>query len=759
MTELEQLCENALYDEIRVLEDGKSVVRDIPTGKLYFKKKLDVYNEKVYEYLRAHKNRNVAAVQAYWKDADQLVVIEELIQGRTLDEMLAADEALGASPGQKTAESPGAPPAATPGEAPGMAPIASARAAAPALPFSERIDILAQICDGLEFLHSAQPPIIHRDIKASNIMVTDDFVVKIIDYDAAKIFITGQDKDTMMIGTQGLAAPEQYGFAQSDVRTDLYALGKLIERMLPENVDAKRIVDKATKMDPKKRYTSAAQMKAQILRIREKPSALDQKFEKIPGFDPMNKAHRIRARVGLAAAVLAVIAIGAALGWWLVVYPAKQAEQIRTELVAIEELDGKNGKIARAVQAFAESHPYQKMNEEQKKSVREGMVEALAKCYIDAGEEEAEKVRSILAEKYGEEAVWEAVLRYAKAEFQFSKNSHENALQTLQQCREDGAIDADEYWDKAGARLQASAKANMEKFRKNAFPENLNDVVSTHALMIKYGAESEEEFQAAYQEIMDEARGYRESQHYDMVVIIYETLQKAGMGDQEELNRLIAETRYDKAEAAFAEESYTEAAKTYAALGDYRDSAEKFKKARYCEGVHELEKKSYANAVEAFAEIPGYKDADELALESKYRYCEMTREKPITATYTYLEDLVDSGYEGADELWDEICKWWVSIETGLAYSIGSMQGAYVKATLDGGPPDGSTTVTFRVDNANWADSDTWCDGEKYKKGDVVKVDYTKDDSSFDLFEQTYKVWVYADGGELIGTWEGKFDEN
>ena len=79
------------------------------------------------------------------------------------------------------------------------------------LTFAERVDILAQICDGLEFLHSANPSIIHRDIKASNIMVTDDFVVKIIDYDAAKIYVTGQTKDTMMIGTQGLAAPEQYG--------------------------------------------------------------------------------------------------------------------------------------------------------------------------------------------------------------------------------------------------------------------------------------------------------------------------------------------------------------------------------------------------------------------------------------------------------------------------------------------------------------------------------------------------------------------
>ena len=346
MTELEQLCENALYDEMRVLEDGKSVVRDIPTGKLYFKKTLDVYNEHVYAFLKDHRNKNVAGVQTYWKDGDKLVVIEELIQGRTLDEILQEEASASAGPANDKVpdEAPDSETTADKDSA-NAAANAPDRPIAPALTFSERIDILAQICDGLQFLHSADPPIIHRDIKASNIMVTDDGVVKIIDYDAAKIYTAGQDKDTMMIGTQGLAAPEQYGFAQSNVRTDLYALGKLIERMLPDNVDAKRIVEKATEMDPKKRYTSAAQMKSQIQKIREKPAFLDQKFEKIPGFDPMNKSHRTRARIALAAAALAVLLLAGALGWRIMVYPVRQEEALRAELSVISASEAKDGQL------------------------------------------------------------------------------------------------------------------------------------------------------------------------------------------------------------------------------------------------------------------------------------------------------------------------------------------------------------------------------------------------------------------------------
>ena len=300
MTELEKLCEQALYEEIQDLGDGKSIVRDVPTGRLFYRKELTVYNLQVFSWLKDHRDRSVPRIESFREDEGKLIVIEEYVQGRTLENLLEeADEPL---------------------------------------PFRERIRILTEICDGLSFIHSAQPPIIHRDLKASNIMLTEDGVVKIIDYDAAKIYVRGEKKDTVLMGTHGVAAPEQYGFAPSDVRTDIFALGKLIERMLPDNVDAARIVARATHIDPKKRYSSAAMVRDQIVRIREKSSNLDTRLEKIiPGFDPRSKAHRIMGRASILLLCAAVLAgIGLAV-WRLNIYPEKRRAVFREELAVIEE--------------------------------------------------------------------------------------------------------------------------------------------------------------------------------------------------------------------------------------------------------------------------------------------------------------------------------------------------------------------------------------------------------------------------------------
>ena len=89
-----------------------------------------------------------------------------------------------------------------------------------------------QLCDVLDYLHRQQPAIIFRDLKPANIMIMADDRLKLIDFGIARLFKPGQHQDTMLLGTQGYAAPEQYGGGQSDARSDIYALGATLFSLL-----------------------------------------------------------------------------------------------------------------------------------------------------------------------------------------------------------------------------------------------------------------------------------------------------------------------------------------------------------------------------------------------------------------------------------------------------------------------------------------------------------------------------------------------
>ena len=83
-----------------------------------------------------------------------------------------------------------------------------------------------QLCEVLSYLHSRKPPIIYRDMKPSNIMLKPDGKVMLIDFGIAREFKDTGVADTTCLGTQGYAAPEQYGGqGQTDARTDLLSGG------------------------------------------------------------------------------------------------------------------------------------------------------------------------------------------------------------------------------------------------------------------------------------------------------------------------------------------------------------------------------------------------------------------------------------------------------------------------------------------------------------------------------------------------------
>ena len=139
----------------------------------------------------------------------------------------------------------------------------------------EIVSICAKLCDVIGYLHHRAHPIIHRDIKPANVIVRPDGSVALIDFDIARVYRAGSETDTRFFGTVAYAPPEQYGFAQTDERADIYSLGVLLRFLLTgsprqnKNVRVYRplekIISKCTAFDPAKRYSDINQVKRALL--------------------------------------------------------------------------------------------------------------------------------------------------------------------------------------------------------------------------------------------------------------------------------------------------------------------------------------------------------------------------------------------------------------------------------------------------------------------------------------------------------------
>ena len=134
-----------------------------------------------------------------------------------------------------------------------------------------------KLCALLETLHSQEPPVIHRDIKPENIILLPDGGVGLIDFGIARLYKADQDTDTRRMGTRSTAAPEQYGYAQTDQRTDLYALGMTLiwlatgtyeREALAQAPDLspyfRQTLEKAVSFAPEDRYQSAGAFSAAL---------------------------------------------------------------------------------------------------------------------------------------------------------------------------------------------------------------------------------------------------------------------------------------------------------------------------------------------------------------------------------------------------------------------------------------------------------------------------------------------------------------
>ena len=235
---LESRAELSFYKEIGIINEPHKIyaVQHINTKKIYVKKILDVYNESVFSILKTHPITNMPHIYCLHEENDQLTVIEEYISGFTIQELLDNGKHFD---------------------------------------LSEITSILISICHTLSVLHSFNPAIIHRDIKPSNIMLTPENHVFVLDMNAAKFTNTSQACDTVLIGTNGYAAPEQYGFRSSDAKTDVYAVGMLIKALLASLLDKRSyavkhlesIAQKCTMLEPNSRYHSVSELTDQLTQI------------------------------------------------------------------------------------------------------------------------------------------------------------------------------------------------------------------------------------------------------------------------------------------------------------------------------------------------------------------------------------------------------------------------------------------------------------------------------------------------------------
>ncbi len=100
------------------------------------------------------------------------------------------------------------------------------------LPLPDVLKIGVQLCTVLDYLHMRQPPIIFRDLKPANIMMTPAGDIFLIDFGIARHFKPGQTKDTVAFGSAGYAAPEQYGTAQTTAQSDIYGLGATLHQLI-----------------------------------------------------------------------------------------------------------------------------------------------------------------------------------------------------------------------------------------------------------------------------------------------------------------------------------------------------------------------------------------------------------------------------------------------------------------------------------------------------------------------------------------------
>lgn len=217
------------YDTIGYLKGPDiALVKDVETGTVAVRKKLRAELLGVYERLKSVEQANLPRVYETEEYEGECFAYYEYIEGETLEDIVHE----------------------------GKYTIAQAE------------EWMEQLCAAMGALHAMQPCVVHRDIKPENIIISNEGVLKLIDLGAARLFKDGKPCDTEQIGTRGYAAPEQYGFNQSDARTDIYAAGTVLHVLMARFGEGAKaynaVAARCTQLEPQNRYQSAKAMKTAL---------------------------------------------------------------------------------------------------------------------------------------------------------------------------------------------------------------------------------------------------------------------------------------------------------------------------------------------------------------------------------------------------------------------------------------------------------------------------------------------------------------
>lgn len=320
---LEDLCTLSYYKKVADIDPSKNVslVQHAQNHRFYVRKTLEIYNAEIYRWLRQSDCIYFPRVYECVEMENEmsvpcLTVIEEYIPGETYEDIFREQGPLSEE---------------------------------------ETVELGIELCRALSTIHALNPPVIHRDVKPSNMIRQRDGHLCLIDFNAAKTYNSQKQTDTVVIGTDGFAAPEQYGYRQCGIQTDIYGIGASMNYLLTGRTAREQlytgapisaweqtpfptrqrgqnllshIIEKATAFEPSDRYQNVQEMTEELEKwlvsaksFSAKSSLLKSVFVKTapeyprpwqkylpPGFRSLSFTHIIPAIFGY----LLIFAIGSA---------------------------------------------------------------------------------------------------------------------------------------------------------------------------------------------------------------------------------------------------------------------------------------------------------------------------------------------------------------------------------------------------------------------------------------------------------------